>query len=241
MDISINEILEQDPISESRITINENFQELKSSLELITDAVKLDPQNGTIDLTGAVLGTIKAKAITADQAVFPTTGVAKVTINKLNDGQIVALIGTIDVVTATNLTVTALLTSVGLRINGLSQLNGTVQLLKGFTKKRETISNTAAADLSKTISNTDSVLATMFSSSGYTLILVPNPTDLLLDGHELTILNVGPTASFNLSVTNIVGYASILLSGGAKSSVILHYNASLTKWYIVASNGVTLT
>lgn len=239
MDILINEILEQDPISESRITINENFEELKSSIVSISESINLDAQNGTLDLSGSPLGTIKAKGITADKAVFPNVGAAKVTINVLNDGQIVALIGTIDAVTSTNITVSSKVTAATARVNGISELNGSVKLLKGFTKKRETVGN-FTANTTKTISNEDNVLGVIFSNSGYTLTLVPNSTDPLLDGHELTIINVG-TALFNITTGNVIGYNLISLQPGGKSSIILHYNLSLSKWYIVASNAVAMS
>lgn len=239
MDILINEILEQDPISESRITINENFEEVKSAILSISESIQLDPQNGTLDLTTSALGTVKAKAITAGKAIFPFTGPSKVTINELNDGQIVALIGTIDSVLSTNMSVSGKITSAALRVNGISELNGTVKLLKGFTKKREVIGN-FTANTTKTISNEDNVLGVIFSNSGFKLTLAPNSTDPLLDGHELTIINVG-TAPFNLAVGNVIGYNIISLLPGGKSSIILHYNLSLQKWYIVASNAVTMS
>lgn len=239
MDILINEILEQDPISESRITINENFEELKSSILTISGSVNLDAQNGTLDLTTSPLGTIKAKAITVDKAIFPTTGPALVTVNVLNDGQIVALIGTIDAVTSTNVTVTNKVTAATARINGISELNGAVKLLKGFTKKREAVGN-YTANTTKTISNDDNVLCVIFNNSGYTLTLSPNSTDPLLDGHELTIINVG-TAPFNITTGNVIGYNLVSLLPGGKSSIILHYNLSLSKWYIVASNAVAMS
>jgi len=239
MDILINEILEQDPISESRITINENFEEVKSAILSISDSIQLDPQNGTLDLTATAIGTIKAKGITTGKAIFPTTGAAKVTINALNDGQIVALIGTIDAITSTNVTVSAKITAASARINGISELNGTVKLLKGFTKKREVVGNYTAST-TKTISNEDNVLGVIFSSSGCTLTLAANSTDALSDGHETTIINVG-TAPFNIAVGNVVGYNTIMLSPGGKSSIILHYNLSLQKWYILASNAVTMS
>lgn len=239
MDILINEILEQDPISESRITINENFEELKSSIVSMSESINLDIQNGTLDLSGSPLGTIKAKAITLDKAIFPNIGTAKVTINVLNDGQIIALIGTIDAVASTNITVSSKLTAAAARVNGISEFNGSVKLLKGFTKKREVVGN-FTADTAKTISNEDNVLGVIFSNAGYTLTLAPNSTDPLLDGHELTIINLG-TAQFNIATGNVVGYNQILLMPGAKSSIILHYNLSLSKWYIVASNAVTMS
>lgn len=239
MDISINEILEQDPISQSRITINENFLGVKSGLDNITSSLLLDTQNGTIDISTQPIGSIKAKAIGANKCIFPSTGSSKVSINELNDGQIVALIGKIDSVTSTTLTVTGLSTLATLKTSGTSQFLGTVSILKGLTKKREMIGS-FTANTTKTISNGDCLLGVTFANSGYSLTLSPNAVDTLLDGHEVTILNVG-TAPFNITTTNVVGYNTILLAPGGKSSIVLHYNLALSSWYIVASNGLTLS
>jgi len=237
-DININEILEQDPIFESRITINDNFLVLKAAVENIGESLSLDVQNGTIDLTTSALGTIKAKGITTNKCIFPTSGIAKVSINELNDGKVAALIGAFDTVTASSIDVTSKVTAGGLKVTGVVELLGTTRLQKGITKKRESIGS-FSSNYTKVVRNDDNVLAVAFSSSGHVLSLAPDTTATLLDGHEVTILNVGP-GSFNIQSGNIVGYNSVELRAGGKSSAVLHYNSALSKWYIVSSNGLVL-
>lgn len=74
MAVTITEILGTDSISGSRLTINSNFLLLENAYNDLEDTFNINVLTGTIDVSAASSGQIKAKAFLSNSMVMPSSG-----------------------------------------------------------------------------------------------------------------------------------------------------------------------
>jgi hypothetical protein len=74
MAVTINEILGTDSISGSRLTINANFLLLENAYNDLEDTFNINVLTGSIDVSSASSGQIKAKSFLSNSMVMPSAG-----------------------------------------------------------------------------------------------------------------------------------------------------------------------
>lgn len=74
MAITITEILGTDSISGSRLTINANFLLLENAYNDLENTFNINVLTGSLDVSSATSGQIKAKALLANSLVMPSSG-----------------------------------------------------------------------------------------------------------------------------------------------------------------------
>lgn len=74
MAVTITEILGTDSISGSRLTINANFLLLENAYNDLEDTFNINVLTGTIDVSAASSGQIKAKSFLSNSMVMPSSG-----------------------------------------------------------------------------------------------------------------------------------------------------------------------
>jgi hypothetical protein len=74
MAITITEILGTDSISGSRLTINANFLLLENAYNDLENTFNINVLTGSLDVSNATSGQIKAKALLANSLVMPSSG-----------------------------------------------------------------------------------------------------------------------------------------------------------------------
>jgi hypothetical protein len=74
MAITITEILGTDSISGSRLTINANFLVLENAYNDLENTFNINVLTGSIDISSATSGQIKAKSLMANSLVMPSSG-----------------------------------------------------------------------------------------------------------------------------------------------------------------------
>ncbi len=82
--ITIQELLGTDNVAPSRLTINSNFLLIENEINDLENTFNINVVTGAMDVSQATSGQIKAKALYADQAVFPAS--ATPTINLYGTG-----------------------------------------------------------------------------------------------------------------------------------------------------------
>jgi len=80
MAITIQEILGTDSISGSRLTINSNFLILENAYNNLEDVFNINVLTGSMDVSAASGGQIKAKALLSNSLVMPSSGSPQVQI-----------------------------------------------------------------------------------------------------------------------------------------------------------------
>lgn len=78
--ITIQEILGTDSIAPSRLTINSNFLLIENEINDLEDVFNINIVTGSMDMSQATSGQLKAKTFFANQATFPASGTATVNI-----------------------------------------------------------------------------------------------------------------------------------------------------------------
>jgi hypothetical protein len=74
MSVTITEILGTDSIAGSRLTINSNFLLLENAYNDLEDSFNINVLTGSLDLSTASSGQIKAKSILSNSMVLPSSG-----------------------------------------------------------------------------------------------------------------------------------------------------------------------
>lgn len=74
MAVTITEILGTDSISGSRLTINANFLLLENAYNDLEDSFNINVLTGSLDVSNATSGQIKAKSLVANSLVMPASG-----------------------------------------------------------------------------------------------------------------------------------------------------------------------
>jgi hypothetical protein len=78
--ITIQEILGTDSIAASRLTINSNFLLVENEINDLENTFNINVVTGSMDISQATSGQLKAKTFFANQATFPSAGTATVSI-----------------------------------------------------------------------------------------------------------------------------------------------------------------
>ena len=78
--ITIQEILGTDSIAPSRLTINSNFLLIENEINDLEDVFNINVVTGSMDMSQATSGQLKAKTFFANEATFPASGTATVNI-----------------------------------------------------------------------------------------------------------------------------------------------------------------
>jgi len=78
--ITIQEILGTDSIAASRLTINSNFLLVENEINDLENTFNINVVTGSMDISQATSGQLKAKTFFANQATFPASGTATVSI-----------------------------------------------------------------------------------------------------------------------------------------------------------------
>jgi len=78
--ITIQEILGTDSIAPSRLTINSNFLLIENEINDLEDTFNINVVTGSMDISQASSGQLKAKTFYANQATFPAAGTPTVNI-----------------------------------------------------------------------------------------------------------------------------------------------------------------
>lgn len=78
--ITIQEILGTDSIAASRLTINSNFLLVENEINDLENTFNINVVTGSMDISQATSGQLKAKTFFANQATFPASGTATVNI-----------------------------------------------------------------------------------------------------------------------------------------------------------------
>jgi hypothetical protein len=239
MSIIITELLGKDPFSGSRITINANFQSIKTEVDTLEANLGISVSSGNIDISAATGGQLKAKAGAFNTLQLPVSGVPNITLTG-STGAItgstlsLATSAAIPTITADNLTLSSLGQSI---FNGGATFNALVKIKDGlaYNKVDVGVVNT------HTVINSDRViLFTLNALSPGALVLVPDPS--LVDGHIITLVDTSSVAT-TLDTTLIMGFSlgSITFAtAGYKSSITLMWSLADGKWIIIESSNMTI-
>jgi len=239
MSIIITELLGKDPFSGSRITINANFQSIKTEVDTLEANLGISVSSGNIDISAATGGQLKAKAGAFNTLQLPVSGVPNITLTG-STGAItgstlsLATSAAVPTITADNLTLSSLGQSI---FNGGATFNSLVKIKDGlaYNKVDVGVVNT------HTVINSDRViLFTLNALSPGALVLVPDPS--LVDGHIITLVDTSSVAT-TLDTTLIMGFSlgSITFAtAGYKSSITLMWSLADGKWIIIESSNMTI-
>lgn len=237
MSLVISEILGTDPFSGSRITINANFQSIKSEIELIESNLGVSVSSGNIDVSSATGGQIKGKVGAFNTLQLPATGTPTITMNSaglLNAVNInISAAATLPTVNTNNFTASSLGSSV---FNGNATFNSLVKMSDGLAYNKINL----GAITTHTVINSDRVLLFSLTSSG-SVALTPDPS--LIDGHVITLVKTG-TSTVTLNTTYIMGFASGSITFSTqshKSCITLMWGVADNKWTIIGSSNVTIS
>ena len=234
----ISEILGTDSFSGSRITINANFQSLKSTCDSLETNFGLSISAGNIDISTASGGSIKSKSLATNSISLPASGVPKITFTGSTGnmtGVNLTLSGSLTVpsLTVDNLTCSNLGSSV---FNGEATFNQLVKINDGLAMNMIDIGTVS----SHTVLNSDRVVVFQASGSPASFSVTADPS--LVNGHVVTLISKGSSAEV-LNTTNVLGFStgSVTFSAAAyKSSITLMWVSASSKWLIVESSNITI-
>lgn len=239
MSVIITELLGTDSFSGSRLSINANFNSIKSEVDAIESVFGLSLASGNLDVSAATGGQIKGKTAVFNTMQLPASGAPTITLN-----------GTTGAAAAVSLTVSSAITATTLSINlggsvtnqgsldqqGEADFSDLVKIQAGVAKSYLDI----GATNTHTVLNSDTIL--IFDGTGGTADLTLTPDASLVDGHVVTIIKKGAGACA-LVTSNIVGYTSGSIdfdTATLKSSITLLYSTTNAGWIVVSQNKMTL-
>lgn len=239
MAVIITEILGTDSFSGSRLTINANFNSLKSEIDTLEAVFNISLTSGNLDVSAATGGQIKGKVGAFNSIQLPANGSPTIT-----------LTGSSGLMTATSLTLGSTLTATTVNVSlGGSVTNQGSLLQQGQADFLDVVAlqgGLVNGYLDIGVANTHTVLNSdriiIFDGTASPALLTLSPDGSLLDGHTITLVKKG-TGACGLDVANIVGYNTGSIDFDVnpfKSSITLMYSVTNAGWIVIGQNMMTL-
>lgn len=241
MAVTIADMLGTDSFSGSRLTINANFQALKTAVDTMESQLGISTSSGNIDVSGGTGGQITAKTFSGLTAYLKNAiGTNTITMTGSTGSIVCTSISASTSIAAATGTIESL--AVGgsggsATFGGTVTFNDLAQFSDGIVKSN--IIDLGAVT-THTVSTSDNIL--IFDS---TTTLTLSAGVGLPNGHEITLVrkSASGTCTIGSASSTILGFGSGSITfpaGNYKSSITLVYVLASTKWMIVSSSNMTI-